>query len=130
MPSYRELAEHVLAAWNRQDFEAWLEYFDPAIEYHTSGLFAGMKAVYRGHAEMAAYWRAIHEPWESLRIEMQRFAEGDDWAILEFRFRATGAESGADVDMTFCNAARIRDGLITHLYARRDFDEAVAALND
>jgi hypothetical protein len=30
--------------------------------------------------------------------------------------------------MTFCNASRIRDGRATHIYARRDFDEAVAAL--
>ena len=71
----------------------------------------------------------MHEPWESLRIDLLRYAEGEDWSIIEFRFRAKGAGSGADVDMTFSNATRTRDGLTTHIYGRRDFDEGVAALS-
>jgi ketosteroid isomerase-like protein len=91
-------------------------------------VFPGLRPVYRGHDELSTFWRAMHDPWESIRVDLERFAEGDDWTVIEFRFRAVGAESGAEVDMTFCNASRIRDGRATHIYARRDFDEAVNAL--
>ncbi len=125
---YRELLERSIDAWNRGDLPAWLETHDPEAEFHTTGLFPGLRPVYRGHDQLTTFWRAMHDPWESLRVDLERFAEGGDWAIIEFRFRAVGAESGVEVDMTYCNADRIRNGLITHVYARRHFDEAVSAL--
>jgi hypothetical protein len=91
-------------------------------------VFPGLQPVYRGHDELTTFWLAIHEPWEVLHLDLEKFAEGDDWTVVEFRFRAKGLGSGAEVDMTFCNASRIRHGRATHIYARRDFDEAVAAL--
>ena len=70
----------------------------------------------------------MHDPWESVHGDVQRLVEGDDWAVIEFRFRAVGVESGVEVEMTYCNADRVRNGLLTHTYAHRDFDEAVRAL--
>ena len=128
MATYRELSERSFDAWNREDLAGWLETLDPAGEYHTSGVFPGLRSVYRGHDQLAAFWHAMHEPWESLRVDLERYAEGDDWTVVKFRFRAKGVESGAAVDMSFCNASRIRNGRATHIYARRDFDEAVRAL--
>jgi ketosteroid isomerase-like protein len=125
---YRKLAEASVDAWNREDLQAWLDYYDPAAEFHTSGAFPGLKPVYRGHGELASFWRAMHEPWETLRLELERFAEGDDWTVVEFRFRATGVESGASVDMLFCNASLIVNGRAAQVFARREFEEAVEAL--
>ena len=105
----------------------WLETFDPAIEFRSSAAFPGLQPVYRGHDGLAEFWHAIHEPWKALRFDLQRFAEGDDWTVGEFRFRATGASSGAQVDMLFCNASRIRNGRFVEIVARRDFDEAVSS---
>ena len=87
-----------------------------------------MEPVYRGHDGLVEFWHAIHEPWEMLRFDLQRFAECEDWTVGEFRFRATGVSSGAQVDMLFCNASRIRNGRFVEIDARRGFDEAVNSL--
>ena len=75
---------------------------------------------------MAHFWRIMHEPWEALRIDLERYAEGPDVSVVEFRFRATGAGSGADVDMTFCNTSRVQDGLLTEIWATPTFEEGCA----
>ena len=128
MQSYRGLVEASTDAWNRASLSGWLETFDPDIELRSSGAFPGLRAVYRGHDGLTAFWHAIHEPWATLRFDLQRFAEGDDWTVGEFRFRATGASSGAQVDMLFCNASRIRNGRFVEIVAGRSFDAAVNRL--
>jgi ketosteroid isomerase-like protein len=119
-----ELARAAIDAWNREDISAWLEAQHPDVAFHTSGVFPGHDAVYRGHEELARFWRIMHEPWETLRLDLQRYAEGPDVTVVEFRFRATGAGSGADVDMTFCNASRLQDGLFAEVWAVPSFEEA------
>ncbi len=128
MQSHRSLVEASTDAWNEANLTGWLETFDPAIEFRSSAAFPGLQPVYRGHGGLTAFWHAIHEPWETLRFDLQRFAEGGDWTVGEFRFRATGASSGARVDMIFCNASRIRNGRFVVIIARRSFDEAVSSL--
>jgi ketosteroid isomerase-like protein len=67
----------------------------------------------------------MHEPWESLRIHLERYAEGEDWTAVEFHFRAKGAESGATTDMTFCNVSRLRDDRARKIFAVRSYDDAL-----
>jgi ketosteroid isomerase-like protein len=128
MQSHRGLVEASTDAWNRGSLAGWLETFDRAIEFRSARAFPGLQPVYRGHDGLTAFWHAIHEPWETLRFDLLRFAEGDDWTVGEFRFRAKGASSGALVDMIFCNATRIRNGRFVLISAPRDFDEAVNVL--
>jgi len=123
--SHRVLVDASTDAWNSGDLTGWLETFDPAIEFRSSAAFPGLRPVYRGHEGLTTFWHAIHDPWQVLRFDLQRFAEGDDWTVGEFRFFATGASSGAQVDMVFCNATRIRNGRFVEIVARRDFDAAV-----
>jgi ketosteroid isomerase-like protein len=126
--SHRGLVDASTEEWNRANLEGWLETFDPAIEFRIADAFPGLEPVYRGHDGLAEFWHAIHEPWETLRFDLLRFAEGDDWTVGLFRFRATGVSSGAQVDMRFCNASRIRNGRFVEIDARRSFDEAVSRL--
>jgi ketosteroid isomerase-like protein len=122
---YRRLTDAALDAWNREDVDAWLALLDPAIEYHTSGNFPGLRPLYRGHDELREFWLMMHEPWESLRIHLERYAEGEDWTAVEFRFRAKGAESGATTDMVFCNVTRLRNARARKIFALPSYDEAL-----
>jgi ketosteroid isomerase-like protein len=115
-------------AWTRQDLDGWLELVHPEIEFQTAGVFPGLRPVYRGHAQLRKFWDALHEPWETLRTDVLRIVREGDWAIVEFRFRAKGAESGAEVDMTFAQAMRIEGGLAIEMRGARSFDEAVESL--
>jgi ketosteroid isomerase-like protein len=121
-----ELAKRSFDAWNRDDVEAWLPTLSPDVVYNVSGIFPGLETVYVGHDGIRAFWRAMHEPWEELRLELEELVSLDDaHVVADFRFRAVGAGSGAPVDLTFSNAVRLEDGLIAELFAGRTHDEAV-----
>jgi ketosteroid isomerase-like protein len=115
-------------AWNRNDCDAWLELLDPDVEISTSGNFLDLAAVYRGRDQARKFWRQLHEPWEELRIEVERVEEHGDTAVAEIRFRAKGVDSGVEVDMCFSNGIRVRDGLATELVNRRTIEECREAM--
>ena len=111
-------------AWNQEDLDAWLEVLHPDVEFHNAGVFPDFDRVYRGHDGVSEFWRAMHEPWESLRVELEQIEEERrDWVAYTFRFRAKGAESGLEVDLQFANAVRLSEGLEIEIIARRTLEE-------
>jgi ketosteroid isomerase-like protein len=117
-------------AWNRDDCQGWLDLLDPEIEISTSGVFPDLSVAYRGHELAARFWHQLREPWDVFRIDVEQIdEEGDDVVTAGIRFRATGADSGVDVDMRFGMAMRVQDGLATQLVNRRTVDEARMALS-
>jgi ketosteroid isomerase-like protein len=127
-PNLSELLLAGYEAWNRDDCEAWLELLDPDVEIRTSGVFPDLADVYHGRQRAAKFWRQMREPWEVFRIDVERIEEEGDCVAAAIRFRATGVDSGVQVDMRFGNAIRVRDGLATELVNRRTFEEAREAL--
>jgi ketosteroid isomerase-like protein len=75
--SFKRLVE----AWNRDDFDAWIEQFDPEVEWST------LVEVYRGHA-------GAREAWESLKGTMQIRARFDDIRDLGESVLALGEMEG------------------------------------
>ena len=115
-------------AWNRDDCDAWLRLLDPEIEIHTSGVFPDLSAVYGGHRRAAKFWRQMHEPWETFRIDVEEMHEEGDWVAAGIRFRARGVDSGIEVDMRFGHAIRVRDGVAIEWATKRTVEEAREAL--
>jgi ketosteroid isomerase-like protein len=115
-------------AWNRDDLEAYLELLHPDVRISTSGLFPDFAREYSGRERAARFWRQMHEPWETFRVDVEHIEDEDDWAIASLRFRARGADSGVDVDMRFGMAMRVSDGLAIEFLNRRTFDEARKAM--
>jgi ketosteroid isomerase-like protein len=54
-----------MEAWNRDDFDAWIDRFDPEVEW-----FALME-VFRGHA-------GAQRAWESFKVDMQLTVRFDE----------------------------------------------------
>src|SRR5688572_29147008 len=102
-----DLINRTYAAWNHDDLDAWLETLHPEFEFHTSGVFPDFDPVYRGHEGAADFWRAMHEPWEEFRIDVDRVEQQGDWFLLTIRFRGKGVDSGLEVDMRFANSVRV-----------------------
>jgi ketosteroid isomerase-like protein len=115
-------------AWNRDDCDAWLRLLHPDVEIHTSGAFPDLSPLYRGHERAKKFWQQMREPWESFRIEVERLEELDDRVIGAIRFRATGVDSGVEVDMRFASAIRVRDGVATELVNGRTAEDAREAI--
>jgi ketosteroid isomerase-like protein len=128
MPTNSELLLAGYDAWNRDDCQAWLDLLDPDVGINTSGVFPDLAAEYRGHAHAEKFWRQMHEPWEVFRIDVEHVEDDGDCALASIRFRATGVDSGVEVDMRFGMGIRVRDGLATDLVNRRTLDEAREAL--
>ena len=112
-------------AWNRKDCEAWLAYLAPEVVISTSGVFPDLSAEYCGHGEATRFWRQMHAPWETFRIDVEHVEDDDEYAFAAIRFSGKGVDSGIEVDMRFGMGTRIGDdGLATHLVNRRTLEEA------
>jgi ketosteroid isomerase-like protein len=128
MSDKTELLRTAYDAWNRDDCDAWLKLLHPEIEIHTSGAFPDLSPVYRGRERAKKFWEQMHAPWQDLRIEVERIEEIGDCVVGSIRFRATGVDSGVEVDMRFASAIRLRDGVATELVNGRTPEDAHGAI--
>jgi ketosteroid isomerase-like protein len=128
MATNAELLQSGYDAWNHDDCQAWLDLLDPEVKISTSGVFPDLSAEYCGHGEATRFWKQMHAPWETFRIDVEQVEDDEEHAFAAIRFRGTGVDSGIEVDMRFGMGIRVRDGLATHMVNRRTMDEAREAL--
>jgi ketosteroid isomerase-like protein len=128
MATNSELLLRGYDAWNHDDCQAWLDLLDPEVKISTSGVFPDLSAEYCGHGEATRFWKQMHAPWETFRIDVEQVEDDEEHAFAAIRFRGTGVDSGIEVDMRFGMGIRVRDGLATHMVNRRTMDEAREAL--
>jgi ketosteroid isomerase-like protein len=121
-----DLARAWFEIWNRADLEGWLGVQTPDAEFWTSGTFPDFDPVYRGSRRLAEWWHRLHEPWDPLRMDPERFEEVGDWVVCAFRFRAKGVGSGVEVDLQFAAAIRVVNGFVVRTVTRRTLEEARA----
>ena len=76
-----EIFKRGVEAWNGDDFDAWIDQFDPEVEWFT------LVEVYRGHA-------GARKAWESLKGTMQIRARFDDIRDLGESVLALGEMEG------------------------------------
>ena len=79
-------------AWNRGDREAWLGRASPSWEFHTSGLFPGLKPVYRGQEGAAELWDAMRGPWRTFEVTVERVDDLDDSLLALVTFVVEGRD--------------------------------------
>ena len=103
--------------WAGGELERIPEYFHPDGVYRPSGLFPGMKAIYRGHGEIESLWHWWIETWDCFEIEVTSTVEVGDRVAAEVRFTGRGAGSGVEVTADVAQTAEFRDGLIVELRA-------------
>ena len=72
-------------AWNSDDFDAWIDQFDPAVE-----LFA-LVEVFRGHA-------GVRQAWESFKGDMRLTVRFDDIHDLGGIRACPGRDEGHGTD--------------------------------
>jgi hypothetical protein len=73
------------------------EYFHPEGCYRPSGTFPGMLDRYVGHDEIVSFWHAATEPWEWLRIEVDRVESRGEDVCAQIWLSGRGRESQIDV---------------------------------
>jgi ketosteroid isomerase-like protein len=93
-----ELVRHGIDLFNRREFEQSLKELaaDSAFEWDTTTVVPDGR-VYRGPAEVQAYWRDVFRRWLEFRIEPEEFREGEDAVVMLGTMHGTGAESGVPI---------------------------------
>jgi ketosteroid isomerase-like protein len=105
-------------AWNRNDLDAWIECFDPEVQW------SALLEEFRGHA-------GIRRAWHSFKVDLQLKARFDDIRDLGDSVLAlgeltgSGRTSGLNLSAEIAQLAAFRDGKILSF---RDFGSHAEAL--
>ena len=91
-----EKARDFIAAYNRRDFDAAVESFDPEIEWVLPARQWSDSC--RGPAEVIRFWEGLDETFEELRLEPQEFVDAGDRVATRLRHFGRGKGSGLEVD--------------------------------
>jgi ketosteroid isomerase-like protein len=116
-----------LRAWNAGDLASLLEATDPALVFHTSGIFPSIDPVYRGADGFRKFWIVFHEPWVSLEIDIERLEDLGERVLALLKFHAVGRDR-VEVRRKFANVATFAHGLIVAINAYPEWEQALEAV--
>jgi ketosteroid isomerase-like protein len=83
--------------------------------------------VYKGGAEIEAYWRDIFSRWHEFRIEPNEFRESEDAVVMLTSLHGKGAESGVPIVAPWHQVWRFRGDAPVRCENYSDRDEALRA---
>ena len=114
-------------AYGREGFEAATKFWHPDIEYHEDPKWPDA-GTYRGRDAVLAAFKAYEEVMGHYTIAVERVVDaGQEFALVIFA-SGSGASSGAPHEYRWGYVGRLVDGLIVHLQAYLDADQALEAV--
>jgi len=112
-------------AFRRRDFDAFIEYMDPDIEF--TSLILEVEGTYRGHDGIRSWWNDILAVFPDWQPQAEDAREVGGRVVLRVRAEGAGTGSGIDVDRVIWQVAEVRDGRLRAWKFFRTEDEALAA---
>ena len=120
-------ARDFIAAYNRRDFDAAVESFDPDIEWVLPERQSSDSC--RGPDEVKRFWEGIDETFEELRLKPQEFVDAGDQVATRLRHHGRGKESGVEIDEElYHQVATFRDGRMVRIEYFGEWSEALEAV--
>ena len=121
-----ELALSAFDAWNRGNYEAWIEAFDSECEFLP--LRAQLEGQpYRGHDGLRQFTRDLTDEWENVRFGVSEIRDAADQLVVLLRFKGRGRISQAELDLPIGVVATVREGKILRVRMYSDPAEALEA---
>jgi ketosteroid isomerase-like protein len=115
-----------IASYNRRDFDAAVESFDPEIEWVLPAIQRSDSCT--GIEEIRRFWAGLDETFEELRLDPQETIDAGDDVAIRLRFYGRGKGSGAELDTEmYHQLATFRDGLIVKIEYFASWDEVLEA---
>jgi ketosteroid isomerase-like protein len=115
-----------IAAYNRRDFDAAVEHFDPEIEWVLPARQRSDSG--RGPGAAIRFFEDIDEAMEELRLEPQEFIDAGDRVATRLRHHGRGKGSGVEIDEElYHQVATFRNGRIVRMEYFGSWEEALAA---
>jgi ketosteroid isomerase-like protein len=119
-------ARDFIEAYNRRDFDAAVEWFDPQIDWVLPER-QGFDSC-RGPAAIRRFWDGLDETFDELRLVPQEFLEAGDRVATRLRHHVRGKESGLEMEaVLYHQVATFRDGRMVRLEYFAEWPEALAA---
>jgi ketosteroid isomerase-like protein len=121
-----EKAESFIAAYNRRDFDAAVEFFDPEIEWVLPVHQQSDSCI--GPAEIRRFWEGIDETFTELRLVLQESVDAGDRVATRLRHHGVGKLSGIEIDEEmYHQVATFRDGMMVRIEYVTSWPEALKA---
>ena len=119
-------ARAFIAAYNRRDFDAAVESFDPEIEWVLPERQSSDSC--QGPDEIRRFWEGLDETFDELRLEPQEFIDAGDHVATRLRHHGRGKRSGLEInEQMYHQVATFRSGRIVRMEYFGEWSEALAA---
>lgn len=121
-----EKTQAFIAAYNRRDFDAAVEFFDPQIDWV---LPAHQRAdSCRGPDEVIRFWEGLDETFDELRLEPQESVDAGDRVATRLRFYGRGKGSGLELETEmYHQVTTFQDGAMVRIEYFASWGEALEA---
>jgi ketosteroid isomerase-like protein len=121
-----EKTEDFIAAYNRRDFDAAVEWFDPDIDWVLPEHQRSDSC--RGVAQVRRFWEGLDETFEELRLEPQETVDAGERVAVRLRFYGRGKGSGIEMDTEmYHQVTTFRGGRMVRIEYFPSWDEALEA---
>jgi ketosteroid isomerase-like protein len=125
-----EVVRRAIEAWQRDDLDAWLSLYHPAIEWHNAErLVEGAGSPYRGIDGIRQLWTVWRTEAEDFQVEFQELRDlGDDRVLQLGHIRWRGAASGILVESPLGQITTVCNGKILRSMDYLSHEEALEAV--
>jgi ketosteroid isomerase-like protein len=119
-------ARAFIEAYNRRDFDAAVENFDPEVDWILPARQSSDSC--RGPEEVKRFWEGIDETFEELRLEPQEWVDAGDRVATRLRHHGQGKGSGIEINTElYHQVATFRDGRMVRIEYFAEWPEALEA---
>jgi ketosteroid isomerase-like protein len=128
-----ETCKRAVEAYNRRDVDAFVEEFDPAVEWRPLNqlMFGREAGVYRGHEGVRRFMQEVDEALAEVQIEEVEIHDLGERIVMSGQLRAFGKASGAPTESPIGWLIEMKDARIARMRDYLDPAEALrAAEND
>ena len=120
-------ARDFIDAYNRRDFDAAVEAFDPEIEWVLPERQSSDSC--RGPDEVKRFWEGLDETFDELRLEPQEYVDAGDRVATRLRHHGRGKRSGLEInEELYHQVVTFRGGRMVRIEYFGEWSEALAAV--
>ena len=117
---------HFIDAYNRRDFDAAVEDFDPEIDWVLPAMQGFDSCV--GPDQIILFWQGLDETMDELRLNAQEFVDAGERVAVRLRYYGRGKGSGAEIETEmYHQVATFLDGTIVRMEYFTDWGHALEA---
>ena len=124
-----EAVRRSLAAWDRGDFDAFVQDWHPESEFFSAFMVQGEgdRRAFRGLRGMRQYWDEWHSLWD-LRVEVSETRDLGDIVLVVAGMTVRGRGSGVEIESPLAYVYEFDDGLFRKVHTYLNLTEALKAV--